>query len=93
MDVLPAPIRPTSTRLDRAVVAGRGAAAVLRDMSAKASTGLLRQHIGARVSRFFILLFVLFLALLAAGFLVVGAFPPAAHRAPVEHVLSNDKFH
>ena len=45
------------------------------------------------MSRFFVILFVLFLALLAAGFLVVGAFPPAAHRAPVEHVLSNDKFH
>ena len=44
------------------------------------------------MSRFFIIVFVLFLAALLVGFLVIGAFPPPAHRAPVEHVLSNDKF-
>ena len=45
------------------------------------------------MSGFFIIIFALFLALVLAGFIVVGAFPPRAHRAPVEHVLPNDKFH
>jgi hypothetical protein len=45
------------------------------------------------MSRFFIIVFALFLALLVAGVIVIGAFPPAAHRQPVEHVLPNDKFH
>lgn len=45
------------------------------------------------MSRFFTTVFVLFLALVLIGFLVIGAFPPHAHRQPVEHVLSNDKFH
>jgi hypothetical protein len=44
------------------------------------------------MSRFFIIIFALFLALVVVGFVVIGAFPPHAHRAPVEHVLSNDKF-
>ena len=44
------------------------------------------------MSRFFIIIFALFLVLVVAGFVVIGAFPPHAHRAPVEHVLSNDKF-
>jgi hypothetical protein len=44
------------------------------------------------MSRFFIIIFALFLAVVVAGFLVLGAFPPHAHRAPVEHVLPNDKF-
>ncbi len=44
------------------------------------------------MSRFFIIIFALFLMAVLAGFVVIGAFPPPAHRAPVEHVLSNDKF-
>jgi len=44
------------------------------------------------MSRFFIIIFALFLALLVGAFLVIGAFPPHVHRAPVEHVLPNDKF-
>jgi hypothetical protein len=46
-----------------------------------------------RMSRFFIIIFALFLALVLVGFLVIGAFPPHVHRQPVEHVLPNDKFH
>jgi len=45
------------------------------------------------MSRFFITVFGLFLALVLIGFLVIGAFPPHVHRQPVEHVLPNDKFH
>jgi Na+/proline symporter len=45
------------------------------------------------MSRIFILVFALFLGLVVAGFIVIGAFPPHAHRQPVEHVLPNDKFH
>jgi hypothetical protein len=44
------------------------------------------------MSRFFILVFALFLALVIGGFIVIGAFPPRVHRAPVEHVLPNDRF-
>ncbi len=44
------------------------------------------------MSRFFIIIFGLFLLAVLAGFVVIGAFPPQPHRAPVEHVLSNDKF-
>jgi len=45
------------------------------------------------MSRFFVLVFALFLVLVVAGFVVIGAFPPHAHRQPVEHVLPNDRFH
>jgi hypothetical protein len=45
------------------------------------------------MSRFFTVVFILFFALVLIGFLVIGAFPPHVHRAPVEHVLPNDKFH
>jgi hypothetical protein len=45
------------------------------------------------MSRFFIIIFAAFLALVVAGFIVIGAFPPHAKRQPVEHVLNNDKFH
>lgn len=55
------------------------------------------RHVGglsARLmSRFFVFIFALFLALVIVGFVVIGAFPPHAHRQPVEHVLPNDKFH
>ncbi len=47
-----------------------------------------------RMSRFFVIVFALFLALRAApAFVVLGAFPPHAHAPPVEHVLPNDRFH
>jgi hypothetical protein len=45
------------------------------------------------MTRFFAIIFVLFLAAVLAGFIVIGAFPPRVHQQPVEHVLSNDKFH
>ncbi len=44
------------------------------------------------MGRFFVIIFGLFLVAVLAGFVVIGAFPPKAHRAPVEHVLQNDKF-
>ena len=43
------------------------------------------------MSRFLILIFVIFLALVTATILILGAFPPHVHRQPVEHVLQNDK--
>jgi len=42
--------------------------------------------------RLFLIIFIVFLAILLAGVLVLGAFPPHVHRQPVEHVLPNDKF-
>jgi len=68
----------------------------LRVMVTKASTGRSGQHTGVlarEMSRFFIIIFGVFLALVLVGFVVIGAFPPHAHRQPVEHVLPNDKFH
>ena len=44
------------------------------------------------MGRLFVIIFVIFLGLLAVGAMVLGAFPPHAHRMPVEHVLPNDKF-
>jgi hypothetical protein len=35
---------------------------------------------------------VVILGLVAVGALLLGAFPPKVHRAPVEHVIPNDKF-
>ncbi len=48
---------------------------------------------GRRMSRFFVAVFAVFLAVVVIGFVMLGAFPPHARRQPVEHVLSNDKFH
>ncbi|MFZ4406808.1 MAG: hypothetical protein ACOYOH_05690 [Paracraurococcus sp.] len=39
-----------------------------------------------------LLLAAILLALVAAGLLVVGAFPPSATPKPVERVLPNDRF-
>lgn len=44
------------------------------------------------MSRFLLIATVILLGLLGAGALVIGAFPPKAHRAPVEHVVPNDRF-
>ncbi len=44
------------------------------------------------MGRLFVIIFVIFLGLLVVGAIVLGAFPPHAHRTPVEHVLPNDKF-
>ncbi len=35
---------------------------------------------------------VIILGLVGVGALILGAFPPKAHRAPVEHVVPNDRF-
>jgi hypothetical protein len=43
------------------------------------------------MTRFFIIVFALFLALVVGGFVVIGAFPPKAHRVPVEHVIPPEK--
>ena len=39
-----------------------------------------------------LLLAAILLALVAAGLLVVGAFPPSVSPKPVERVLPNDRF-
>ncbi len=44
------------------------------------------------MNRLLILIFTIFLGVVVAGLLILGAFPPHAHRQPVEHVLQNDKF-
>jgi hypothetical protein len=36
---------------------------------------------------------VIILGILALGTILLGAFPPKPHRAPVEHVIPNDHFH
>ena len=45
------------------------------------------------MSRLLIIATVLLLGVAGTAFLVMGAFPPKAHRAPVEHVIPNDRFH
>ena len=42
------------------------------------------------MSRAFLIVVVVLLALLAVGVVVLGAFPPKPHQVPVEHVLQND---
>jgi hypothetical protein len=44
------------------------------------------------MSRFLIIVTVLLLGVVAVGMFVLGAFPPKPHRAPVEHVIPNDRF-
>lgn len=45
------------------------------------------------MGRLLIIASLVILALLAVGTLLLGAFPPKPHRAPVEHVIPNDHFH
>jgi hypothetical protein len=45
------------------------------------------------MSRLVIVATLVLLGLAGAAFLVLGAFPPKPHRAPVEHVIPNDRFH
>jgi hypothetical protein len=45
------------------------------------------------MSRLVIVATLILLGLASAAFLVMGAFPPKPHRAPVEHVINNDRFH
>ena len=44
------------------------------------------------MSRLLIIITALLLSMAGIAFLVMGAFPPKAHRAPVEHVIPNDRF-
>jgi hypothetical protein len=44
------------------------------------------------MSRLLIVATVVLLCLAGAALFVMGAFPPKAHRAPVEHVVPNDRF-
>jgi hypothetical protein len=43
------------------------------------------------MGRLLIIVTALLVALAATGLLVLGAFPPKPHRAPVEHVIPNDR--
>jgi hypothetical protein len=45
------------------------------------------------MARVILVVVVLGLAVLAVGFLGLGAFPPHPATAPVDHVLPNDRFH
>ena len=45
------------------------------------------------MSRLLIIVTVVLLGLATAALVVMGAFPPKVHRAPVEHVVPNDRFH
>jgi hypothetical protein len=44
------------------------------------------------MGRLVIILAAVLIALAGTALLVMGAFPPKAHRAPVEHVIPNDHF-
>jgi hypothetical protein len=44
------------------------------------------------MGRIVIIFVAVLLTLLAAGFVLLGAFPPHLVRTPVAHVLNNDKF-
>jgi hypothetical protein len=44
------------------------------------------------MSRVLIIFIAILLGVVAVGMLVLGAFPPKPHRAPVEHVINNDRF-
>jgi hypothetical protein len=44
------------------------------------------------MSRLLIIFIAIVLGVVAVGMLVLGAFPPKPHRAPVEHVINNDRF-
>ncbi len=67
------------------------AGAVLRVVSRKASTAACHKGQSDRMNRLLIVIFAGFLVVVGAAFLILGAFPPHAHRQPVEHVLQNDK--
>ena len=45
------------------------------------------------MGRLLIIATAVLLTLAVAALLVLGAFPPKPHRAPVEHVITNDRFH
>src|ERR1051326_5944301 len=103
IEVLPAPINPTSTiRRPRRWSGGGGASramAVLRDMTREASTSLVRRTIPpvptesrrVRVRLLLIVLAILLLGLIGAlGYL--GLNPPNPASKPVEKTLPNDKF-
>jgi len=45
------------------------------------------------MTRLLIVATVVILGFVAVGTILLGAFPPKAHRAPVEHVIPNDRFH
>ncbi len=44
------------------------------------------------MGRLLIIATVIILGLVGVGALLLGAFPPKPHRAPVEHVIPNDRF-
>ncbi len=44
------------------------------------------------MSRLLIVVTAVLLGIVATGLFVMGAFPPKPHRAPVEHVIPNDRF-
>jgi hypothetical protein len=44
------------------------------------------------MSRGLMIFVAILLAVIAVGMLVLGAFPPKPHRAPVEHLINNDRF-
>ncbi len=64
-------------------------------MGERAGSGARRHTTGdpaPTMSRILVIAVLLFIGLLLAGALVLGAFPPKVHRAPVEHVVPNDRF-
>lgn len=42
--------------------------------------------------RLFLIVLLLVVSIVAVGIVVLGAFPPAPHTAPVQKVLPNDRF-
>ena len=48
--------------------------------------------LGIAVRRLLLLVLLLGFTIVAVGIVVLGAFPPAPHVAPVQKVLQNDRF-
>ncbi len=73
---------------------GRGRALLLV-IGGEASTGVYGFNNGMDslpMGRVLIVATVIILGLVGIGALLLGAFPPKPHRAPVEHVIPNDRF-
>ena len=48
--------------------------------------------ISRKMGRVLVVATVVILGFVVVGAVILGAFPPKPHRAPVEHVIPNDRF-
>src|SRR5215510_9770917 len=101
IEVLPAPISPTSTMLRPASASGNGTVsfmAVLRVMAADASTPgagqakAQQESVEQAMIRIFLIVVAVGVVILGATVVFLGAYPPDPKPRSVEKVLPNDKF-